>query len=226
MKSIREQENELFLEWKNLFHNDYFIADGVVDEDAWNSSAIKVIYLLKEVNGADEEWDERCYLCEYASGTVTRSQTIDIIIRWQYGILHGSKVVWDKVKSETAKAEVQKAMLAHICLVNMKKTAGSASVDQKKFDEYFSDFTNIVNIRRQLAIYKPDIVICGGASGYLCKIMGWKNSVWKHTSRGINYCKYNNTIYIDFWHPNNRGVSRSVLYYTLLDAIEEIYNTD
>lgn len=224
MLSIREQENRLFAKWRANIHEGYFIADGVVSEYFWQHAAVKILYLLKEANGADEQWDERVYLAEYGKGMVPRSQTINAVIKWQYGITHGSSVPWSEVEKETASEEVQKAMLSQICIVNMKKTAGGASVNQQKFAEYFAESINISNLQKQLEIYKPDIVICGGGSGYLCKLKGWKNSIWQQTSRGINYHKENNIIYIDFWHPSNRGVSANVLYYTLLDAVEELYS--
>lgn len=223
MLSIKEQEDRLFVEWKKNIHNGYFIADGVVNEHIWRNTAVKILYLLQEFNGDDSECDERIYLAEYSKGIVPRSQTIDIVIKWQYGIVYGSGIPWEKVKTDTSKAEVQQAMLSQICLVNLKKIAGKTSVDQQKFAAYFADPLNVSNLQKQLALYKPDIVICGGGSGYLCKLKGWKNNVWQQTSRGINYHKENNVIYIDFWHPKNRGVTENILYYALLDAVEEIY---
>lgn len=224
MENITEQENRLFSEWKQNKHEGYFITDGVVNEHIWRNVAVKVLYLLKEPNGADEEWDERTYLAEYSKGVVPRSLTVNAIIKWQYGIMHGSSIPWDMVVKETAKKEVQQEMLSQVCWVNMKKTAGGASVDKQNFASYFAESINVSNLQKQLTFYKPDIVICGGGSGYLCRLKGWKNSIWQQTSRGINYHREDNVIYIDFWHPANRGVSGNVLYYTLLDAVEELYH--
>ncbi len=223
MLNIKEQENGLFAEWKKNIHNGYFVADGVVNEHIWKNAAVKVLYLLKEPNGADEEWDERTYLAEYSKDIVPRSQTINAVVKWQYGIVYGSSIPWDKVEKETAKKEVQQTMLSQICLVNMKKTAGGASVDEKKFAAYWAETFNVSNLQKQLSLYKPDIVVCGGGSGYLCRLKGWENNIWQQTCRGINYHKEDNVIYIDFWHPANRGVSGNVLYYTLLDAVDELY---
>lgn len=221
MENITEQENRLFSEWKQNISNKYFVTDGVVNKDVWQHAMVKVLYLLKEPNSENKEWDERTYLTEYSQGSV---RTVNAIIKWQYGIMHGSCIPWNVVVKETAKKEVQQEMLSQVCWVNMKKTAGGASVDKQNFAAYFAESINVSNLQKQLAIYKPDIVVCGGESGYVCKIKGWKNSIWQQTSRGINYHREDNVIYINFWHPANRNVSENVLYYTLLDAVEELYH--
>lgn len=221
---INEQENLLFVKWKNklkLANNEFFIEDGLVDEENWNNASLKVLYLLKEVNGAEEDWDERDYLKNYTADYVTKSQTINTIIKWQFGLINTDVENWMEIEARTSVKEIQQKLLSQICLVNIKKIAGKTSVDMDKFNKYLDNQDNIKFLHQQLSLYKPDIVISCGVSGWLRKIYSWTKN-WQYTSRGIKYCIHNDTIYLDFWHPNNRGVSRNVLYYTLMDAIKEI----
>lgn len=221
---IQEQENLLFSKWKKIMNLDkdkFFVEDGIVDEESWNNAPLKILYLLKEANGAEEEWDERVYLKNYTADNITKSQTIDAIIKWQFGLVDTIVSDWIEVQYKTSIKETQQKLLSQICLVNIKKIAGKASVDIDEFNKYFSNQNNIEFLRQQLSFYKPDIVISCGVSGWLCKIYNWKNN-WNCTNRGIKYCIHDDIIYLDFWHPNNRGVSRNVLYYTLVDAIKDI----
>ena len=117
-------------EWKDIVKKDssaIFVTDGIADEDGWRKAEVKVLYLLKEVNGADEEWDERDYLSYYnekESYINTHSPTIDALIKWQFGITDCGKCSWSDVENELRDKEKQSTLLKQMCLVNIKKTAG------------------------------------------------------------------------------------------------------
>lgn len=224
---ITEKENALFEEWKSTIPQDtgaIFVTDGVVDEEAWLRANTKVLYLLKEVNGAEKSWDERDYLKRYNSAPeyiATHSQTINNLMRWQYGITYGKSMSWNDVESALKNKEVQDKVLSELCLVNAKKTAGGGLVDWNEFGNYFDKDINRTYLRQQLELYEPDFVICGGTAYYLSCLYGLEYSDWKETSRGVRYMKCGKTVYIDFSHPNNRG-PKNLIYYGLLDAVCEI----
>ena len=223
----RTREDELFLEWKALVKKEssaIFVTDGIVNEDRWKQATMKVLYLLKEVNGADDEWDERDYLANYNVKDPyinTHSPTIDVLTKWQFGITDRGISSWHDVEKQTQDKTLQTAMLEQICLVNIKKTAGGGVVDWDRFDAYFAIRENREYLKKQLALYDPQIVICGGTAWQLCQIKGWDYNNWKQTSRGIRYFVDANTTYIDFCHPNNRG-PKNMIYYALIDALTEL----
>lgn len=229
---IKELEDALFSEWKLLWKKDIasdvnscFVTDGVVNEEIWNLSKIKVLYFLKEVNGADEEWDERDYLLRYNTDEVYRknhSQTIATIIKWQYGINYGKTVTWQELEETTQDEELQTKLLSQIALVNIKKTAGKGTVNWNDFDAYIKIPDNKEKLIQQMEIYNPDLVICGSTAWYFKQMYGWKEKDWKITSRGVRYRQEGKTTYIDFYHPNNRG-PKSLVYYGLLDTLEELH---
>ena len=224
---MKKLEDALFAGWKELVYaqtSAIFVSDGIVDEHEWENAPVKVLYLLKEVNGAKEEWDERDYLAKYnekQSYIKTHSPTIDVLTKWQYGISHGGRKSWLCVAKEACQRDVQTQLLRQICLVNIKKTAGGGLVDWNKFDAYFKQEINRRNLKEQLSYYYPDVVICGGTAWYLCQVMGWDYQNWKQTSRGVRYYQAGSTTYVDFCHPNNRG-PKNLIYFGLLDALSEL----
>jgi len=85
--SIRNLEEKLFDEWQeklgyNLENKKIFVRDGLVDEKSYFKAPVKILYLLKEVNGGDRDWDLREYI---ENGG--RAATWDNITRWTKGIL-------------------------------------------------------------------------------------------------------------------------------------------
>lgn len=221
---MRARENALFEQWKKIVREQsdaIFVPDGVVDENAWENTPCKVLYLLKEVNGADSEWDERDYLATYNRKTSYISQTIETVAKWHYGIKYGVNRTWDQVQDDLKDNNLLTNLLSQICLVNIKKTAGGGLVDWDKFDAYFSVGANRERLKEQLGFYSPNIVICGGTAWHLCQIKGWDYDRWPQTSRGVRYYKDGETVYLDFCHPNNRG-PKNMIYYALLDALEEL----
>lgn len=227
---IRDKENFLFAEWKSKVARDseaVFVADGIVNEEVWYETKTKVLYLLKEVNGGDQEWDERDYLLKYNSNLdyiKTHSPTINVLTQWQYGMNYGTDRTWLEVEKDTSDWNVQSELLSQICLVNIKKTAGGSVVDWSKFDPYFKNMENRNYLEKQLSLYNPNVVICGGTAWLLCEIKGWKYSEWNRTSKGVQYYIDSGVVYIDFCHPNIRA-PKNFLYYALVDAWKEITET-
>lgn len=224
---LKEEENRLFADWKDAVvreTSELFVTDGVVDEQEWKESPIKVLYLLKEVNGADTEWDERDYLKKYnveSNYIKTHSPTVNVISQWQYGIAYKPDATWKDVEQVIVDTDLQTKLLSQICLVNIKKTAGESVVDWNKFEVYFKNPINLEMLNKQLDLYHPDVVVCGGTAWLLCQVKGWEYNKWLQTTRGIRYYRDRNTVYIDFCHPNNRG-PKNMIFFSLLDALKEI----
>ena len=220
MNNTKERENELFNRWK-ANHTD-FIPDGVVDENIWNKSERKILFLLREVNDCPNGFDERDYLKFYfdPEHKYMRSPTIDNLILWAYGIQNiPNSISWADVEKRAYASNV----LESVALVNIKKASGGGTVDWDNFEKYFNSESNRNFIREQLQIYTPDIVVCGGTAYYLSCLFPdeFAENNWKTTFRGIRYIKINNTIYIDYKHPNIRA-PKNVMYYALIDAIQEL----
>ena len=89
------------LKKENTFLDDWaakvsgFIRDEIVDHEFYWKSGIKILFLLKEVNGG-EDWDLREFLREGG-----RKQTWDNVTRWVIGIclLYTSPSPRDRTRS-------------------------------------------------------------------------------------------------------------------------------
>lgn len=228
---IRASEQDLFDAWRQKItqQGKVFIPDGVVNTDQWVQAKRKILFLLKEVNGGEQEWDERDYLRYYNSEPQylkTHSLTISALIQWIHAVNADEFVGWDEVLSATQEPDVQSALLEQIALVNVKKTPGAGTVDGEKFEEYWQDVENQAYLKQQLELYlcsavPPDYIICGTTAWYFGKLFQEEKLSWSITTRGIPYCKYNDSFIIDFCHPQAR-ISSNIKYYALYYAIREI----
>nr|MBF4360379.1 hypothetical protein [Vibrio anguillarum] len=79
-------------------------------------------------------------------------------------------------------------------------------------------------IKKQYALYDPDITICGGTGELFKDVAGFNNSEWKRTIRGVWWFERAPKKYvIAFCHPEAR-VDNPLIVYGLIDAIREIYS--
>ena len=207
-----EKQEALFQTWRR--ENPKIVSDGIVDEQAYLSSPVKTLYLLKEVNGG-ENWDLCGFLAEGG-----RPQTWDNITRWTMGIHQLDRVIpWSELQDITA--ERRKEILKKICVVNVKKTSGGHTAEADKLLRAVQG--NRSRLREQLAIYEPDLIVCCGTESlYFAQIYQYAPK-WEMTSRGIWYVRERGKIVLSYPHPEAR-VKDCLLYYGLTDAAREILN--
>lgn len=231
LSTIRQKEHELFFKWREQLNNEnkIFIPDGVVDTDRWSDTSPRILFLLKEVNGGDTEWDERDYLAHYNTKEEyikTHSPTITALIQWIHAFMTDSHHDWHTVEKKLEDKSLQSELLSQIALVNVKKTPGEGTFNGESFYNYWKNNENVQNLKEQLAIYSssptpPDFIVCGGTAWCYNEVFKDKRLVWQTTSRGITYCKHGQSIVVDYCHPQAR-IASNIKYYALYDAIQEI----
>jgi len=216
---ITDDENRLFEKWKK--DRNKFVADGVVDETAYNESDIKILFILKEVNSEDGGWDLR----EYLRDRNERTQTWNNITRWVIGIRNlNENLCWKGSEIEEIPTEKRIQTLRSICAINLKKSPGGHTTDEKKLADVAKNDREYLN--EQLSLYDPDLTICCGTivKNLFHELVRFEKPIdWRSTTRGIDYHEYKRDKYvISYSHPEAR-VQDNLLYYGLLDAIREIY---
>lgn len=213
--NITEQENKLFDELRAK--DPSIIDDGIVCEEEYLHAKYRIMYVLKEVNGG-ESWSLKEFLRNGG-----RPQTWDNIARWTEAILDlDTEKSWDYWEKD--KEERRKKFLKKICAINVKKTSGGYTANNKEIKSAAID--NSAMLQKQLSIYTPDIVICCGTEIPFVKACYPNKTLnWKRTSRGIWYFVDNNRIVVSFKHPEARVMS-CLLLYGLVDAVKEILTTE
>lgn len=128
---MREQEKVLFAEWK--FKRPKLITDGVINEKKYNDSTLKVLYILKEVNGG-ENWDLREFLEKGG-----QAKTWNNIARWQYGIRNQQREIsWSEVKYHIKEVGDKKQIIISFCHPAIRSNA------EEKFDQLIKTIQEII----------------------------------------------------------------------------------
>jgi hypothetical protein len=210
---IHNAEELLFDEWE--MHRNGFVRDGVVCESSYNQSSLKIAIILKEVNDlGGGGWDLRTFIA-----STSRRQTWDNVARWVHGIRNLTSVPnWDFYS--TIPKDLRLEALKSICVMNLKKSPGTHTTDTSSLKEVAS--ADREYIKKQYALYNPDLTICGGTGDLFKEVLAHKEK-WLRTSRGIWwYEREPQKNVVAFAHPEAR-VQNSLLVYGLLDALSEIY---
>lgn len=213
--SIANKEATLFSDWQE--NRKGFVSDGLVSESDYLNSNTKICIVLKEVNDPDGGgWDLREFLADGA-----RPQTWNNIARWINGIRNiECDIPWTEF-NEISK-ENRKFFLKSICVINLKKSPGTHTVDNASLNKIASEDCNF--IARQFSLYDPDITICGGTGDLFKDVAGFSKCEWNRTKRGIWWYERAPRKYvIAYCHPEAR-VDNPLIVYGLIDAVREIYS--
>ncbi len=220
-KTIEQNENELFAKWSKSKKS--FIKDGIIDEDCWNESNRKIIFVLKEANDkSGNSWDLREFLFEGG-----RRQTWNNIARWVYGIRNLNKEIkWKEISKISY--EFRKEQLQTICAINLKKVPGGHTT--KNNELYVESHSDSDYLKKQFEIYSDvDLIICCGSivsELFHDKVNDYPQYSWLETSRGIRYHQIGEHKFLfEYLHPEVRvGNFKNILFYGLIDAIKEAYS--
>ncbi|MDO6677085.1 hypothetical protein [Shewanella sp. 4_MG-2023] len=213
--SIAEKEKELFESWEPQRKG--FVKDGVVSEQDYLKSGIKICFILKEVNDDGEDgggWDLRKYLYDGARGS-----TWNNVVRWTRVIRAiNENIHWHELEDVSDKH--RKEQLRSICSMNLKKSPGGMTTVHWELDQAVIEDKE--KLRHQYNLYDADITICGGTGWHMLDVLDINRDEIKTTSRGVNY--FTNTSgkpVLMYNHPAAR-TSHAMLTYSLLDAVREI----
>ena len=213
--SILQDENSLFDEWEG--NRKGFVSDGLVSENDYLDSDIKVCIILKEVNDPDGgDWDLRQYLSNGA-----RPQTWNNIVRWIKGIRNlDSEIPWSEF--EHISEEDRRFFLKSICAMNLKKSPGTHTTNIASLSKVAYEDRNL--IERQFALYDPHLTICCGTGELFKDVAGFNDLKWNRTNRGVWwYQRAPKKYVISYCHPEAR-VDNPLIVYGLIDAVREIYS--
>lgn len=195
--------------WENNFPTDkwHFNRDGIISPEHWNNADVKVLFILKETNGAKQNVVSAITraLTARKSGW-WKGKVLRRVGRWAYGLINYSGEV---PAFKEAKMYGKEASWS-IAYVNMRKTAGGARTNKKSFDTHVKEYAPY--IRRQVELIKPNIVVLGGTFG------PFKKHVFpnlEHVCSRIH--RHNSILFINAYHP--AAIFKSAgIYHQVLDS--------
>jgi len=193
---------------KDIHKDQLFITDGVIDQDLWDKSSEKVMFLLKEAydsKNSEGTWD----LPTLIKSRGVSGRTFKPMAQWAYGI---HKILKDgEVSPYVQNSEDVRQALFSSAVVNIKKSCGKKSSTTKDLEKYVNEDWSLLS--SQIKDISPNIVVCGNTWSLISKNLENKSKISDraYISDGV--------IYISFWHPSNRS-SNLMSYYSLCAIVQ------
>ncbi|HMG83340.1 MAG TPA: hypothetical protein VK559_09935 [Ferruginibacter sp.] len=174
-----EIDNLILSNIKSEGEDDFYkpILDGVVDIESYNNCSPKILWVLREFNNVEGEINN---LREVLSNLKTPygikagyGSTYEAVIYISNGIINNQEYLdISDIKDEPDLVDV----LKKIAVINIRKVANfwGTRTHFPTLDKAFLDYKHI--IKKQIEDINPDIIICGGTSGYIHEL-GIKNKL-------------------------------------------------
>ena len=206
---------------------------GIVDEDTYTTTKIKIVYVLREAHMRTPYKIESGFTipkglkrnAEKGLKNIPMGKNYMYTWRqagvWAYAILNG----FDSYKILKRSEYVAKGLLS-IGMTNHKKTGGGTSAKEHEIEYHAKRDKNLW--QRELEIMNPDLVLCGGTYRHIADNLKLeKYFLHKDETKTYFYSVFNinghRSVILDFWHPNNRrnrNKNLTVLKY-LIDKLNE-----
>ena len=228
---------EIDLEFKRLSETTDIIIDGILDRQQYESSSIHIAWVLPQ---AIEYTQDRCY----SNFLKNKSQTEgdDHIWgsptwrRWaevNYGLLHTA--TFEETRNASSKDLV--GALFNSALIEIQKEPGLSSTPTREVTRGFAAYRDL--IRKQVAAYKPDLIIVTGRDAFLDSYIApmiedatslKKEKIpWKHERQGradVAYFCSNHIAWLWAYHPSYRILTEKDYFETIINAYHKCQRKD
>lgn len=216
IENLRKEHENLITEMGNLKGiNCTPIPDGIVDIDRYFKSDIKILWINKEVNSAGDNhaWSLIDVLNNLKSKLKDETgwgNTFTPIIYTLYGIFNQTN--WENTPDIVEEYEIAE-IIKNIAYINAKKLPGGAKANYNEVRKYSSE--NDI-LKRQITLFKPDVIICGGTFDILDNIFEEIYGEAYDNMKAIpntakNRIYYNEDIIIfEAYHPGQTTIKESV----------------
>mgnify|MGYP005850322515 CR=1 FL=1 len=192
------------------------IFDGLVSDQDYQNSDIKIMWILKEANSTeeDESWDLREHILNELKtdkGILKGwSPTFKKIIYVTNGILNN--LSWnDELYHPSYKPEVIDE-LKKIAFINIKKVGGGSVANKNELSKYY-DYSKHL-LFEQINEYNPNIIIFGGTYNFFHKDLKLEFDKFGSCEATM----VDNTIYIDAYHPQYT-IKEEIYFNDILKAV-------
>ncbi|WP_051190428.1 hypothetical protein [Kaistella palustris] len=215
--NLAEKEND------QQFIGEKVILDGIVDYEQYQNSSPKILWILKEANSGDADWNMRDALnnLKNSSGkglTDGWANTFTSIVYTTNGIFTGED--WDSMGNFNEDQSIIDVM-QKIAYINVKKVPGGSQADWNLIKQYYSE--NKIGLHQQIKLINPEIIIFGGTYNFFdddfFDLFGELESNVENSSLHIYQNK--NYLLLNAYHPNNRAIKHSTYCNLILEAVKD-----
>ncbi len=214
MKSQKEQnkfDERIKKQYKPLIDGERLpILDGIIDISLYKKSHFKILWLLKDTNGFDENaepnWNYRNAIYEATTNYEwfkNWNKTFTNIV-YIAQMLHNN-IQYDNLRFISGEHFKTATILNKQAYINLKKTPGAEKSKPYELNLYYNTYKQLLN--DQISKIKPQVVICGSTFEYLDEYkIGLKLKKIKYGSILKSYFdEEKQLLFIDTSHPNLRG---------------------
>jgi hypothetical protein len=180
--------------------------DGIINAEFYKNSALKILWILKEVNhdGDISDWDMTEILQDIKTDKGMEKgweKTFGPIVYTTYGILKNK--MWDEIPYYSDKPEIID-ILKEIAYINVKKTSGNSTTHFSTLESAYKE--NKTLLFGQINKINPSIIIYGGTY-YL-----FENDIEENV-------KNKNIKHIDAYHPAQRQITHEKYFNQIVEEV-------
>lgn len=197
------------------------VYDGIVNLENYLASPIKILWILKEVNSSDSDWDLRDALSdlknENRGGLKTGwANTFTPIVYTTYGILEN--VSWSNMGNYYENQEMID-VLKNIAYINIKKVPGTSVSNWQEIRDYYIE--NKQAIHNQIKLINPDVIIFGNTLEFFDEDFYELFDKFEENKENNSLHIYSNenNLLLYAYHPNNRKISQKEYCDLIIDSV-------
>ena len=191
----------LFSEWakKEKHAGRLFNRDGIVNEEEWNASDKKILFLLKEAYHKTEMPGDTYDLSEDLNSNGPWSNIWYRVADWTRAIMQTEEnriPSYKKLSHDDANNYLRK-----IAVVNIKKSGGTSTSRYDNLKGYAQD--DAEELLTEIELINPDIIVCCYSFDYLNIVLSIANEQIDkagHPNDNYHYRWRDKTV-IDYYHP-------------------------
>lgn len=200
-----DELNKLFNDWEEAIpeYRNKFVEDGIIDENKYNSTSPKILFIAKEPNSPEQKSDDfRVWWSNGVSDNFSYR-----LCEWTFGLLNNFPPL-NTIDNNRS------LYIKKIAFMNLKKVGGKSKVNYRELDKVINDQSEY--IRREIEIINPAIII-----GSIGKLIYWEKIFdgieFIDSGYDIKVAEYNNRKIVHFYHPSYRVPK--AMSYSLLGSV-------
>lgn len=205
MESFKKECNQITEDIKKS--TDIPIFDGVINPKEYIKTFPKILWILKESN-SEEKKSWSFIDCFSNSNWLLKHNNLASIRRVIYvshGILDPNITTWKDMPWSTE--SICHESVKKIAYINIKKHPGGNTANDNIIRQ--AAISNYSLLKKQIEIYKPNIVILGNTLKYfddnLIDLFGEDIGNYQISNLNNHYYQTQNRLYINAYHPSIRG---------------------